>query len=440
MPVDPSDDPLAAADSGHEGAPSGQETAADDAPYVDPTAETPPPAPEAQGSPKKPFVHEDDTIPIPIPPKGQLPKADSNDPTQPPAPERSGTPVPAGAGKAPSPAGQGAQSGASTPVVPEKRNETPAGAPASSGAFHESSQVAPSTYAAAAPPPEEAEQDDNQRMLLYGGAALLAAVLLMGTVGMGMFALGMVGGDGSTAQTDAPVPDPVPVAPPTPTPVPDPAPVQQPDIEPEPVPGTPEPVPATAEPVAPVPVPVPVPDPAPVPDPVPAPPPKPTPAPTNDGAAAADVAPKVKKGRVGFVTSPPGELYLAGEPVGQTDGLELTLDYGSYSYEVRLDGYESLKGSVKVNKAQMDPVRGELKKVEKKIVSLTIVGVTGMRVLIDNAEGKPPFKVSVPVGSMDVKVYNPNTNIWEEQSIQITDSMSVLNLNEIYPHLTDTAP
>jgi len=147
------------------------------------------------------------------------------------------------------------------------------------------------------------------------------------------------------------------------------------------------------------------------------------------------VAPKVKKGRVGFVTSPPGELYLAGEPVGQTDGLELALDYGSYSYEVRLDGYESLKGSVKVDKAQMDPVRGELKKVEKKIVSLNIVGAMGMRVLINNAEGTPPFTVKVPTGPLEVKVFNKNTNIWEEQTIDIEASMSFLNLDKVYPHL-----
>jgi hypothetical protein len=265
--------------------------------------------------------------------------------------------------------------------------------------------------------------------------------LLLAMAGMGMFALGIVGGDGSAAQNDVPdlpVPAPVVPAPAAPAPVPDE--VKPANVEPEPVPA---PLPAAPvphdTPPAPAPAPAPAPEPAPVPE-APAPAPR-TPAPVlapNDGASAVDVnPPQAQKGRVGFVTTPPGELFISGESLGQTDGFEVALPFGKYSYEVRKEGYETLTGSVTVNKADMGVIRGSLTEVERKMVRVTIAGVPGLRVLVNDVEKPIPFMGELPVGEVEVKVFNPSTKIWEPKTLELTSSTNVVNLNLLYPHLVE---
>jgi hypothetical protein len=165
-----------------------------------------------------------------------------------------------------------------------------------------------------------------------------------------------------------------------------------------------------------------------------APAPAPAPAPTDDGVAEA-APPKIQKGRVGFLTDPPGELYIAGEALGQTSGLPLSLDYGSYDYEVRRGGYETLKGTLVVDKPDMGNVRGELTRIPSENVKVMVVGVVGMRVLVDDVERRPPFTLELPVGPLTVKVYNPNSNIWEAANITVTPSTQRINLNEQFPDL-----
>jgi len=475
MPVDPSDDPLAsrppaversATPAGVDAprAPDGPASTEPSSPVVDPTAETPSPAPEASAPPRKPFVSEDDTIPIPIPPKVSELAANSNDPTQPPAPDRTSTPVPVAGATPPAAAGQEPQSMAKTPIVAAAdRSESPAGAASADGAFHESSQVAPSTYAAAPQPPPEDDSDDNQGLLLYGAVALIGAVLLLGTVSVGLFAMGIVGSDGVSAQNDAPAPvPPAPAPAPMPAP-PTPAPAQPVDVAPEPVPETPEPapvdggtnpgvapasapvpapaapVPAPAAPVPPTPAPAPAPVPAPTPPPAPQPvaptPVPPAPVPTNDGVA--EVVPAVQKGRVGFTTNPPGELYLLNKPVGQTGGLQLALEYGSYDYEVRLEGHETLKGVLLVNKADMGNVTGTLTPKVQEVMQVFMVGAPGLRVLVDDVERPLPFPLDVTPGSLKIKVYNPKTNEWDPKVLTIKSGVKTIRLDDVFPELKE---
>ncbi len=115
----------------------------------------------------------------------------------------------------------------------------------------------------------------------------------------------------------------------------------------------------------------------------------------------------------------------------------MALPFGKYSYEVRKEGYETLTGSVTVNKADMGVIRGSLTEVERKMVRVTIAGVPGLRVLVNDVEKPIPFMGELPVGEVEVKVFNPSTKIWEPKTLELTSSTNVVNLNLLYPHLVE---
>jgi hypothetical protein len=349
-PNDPSDDPLPA---------QSQQVAA-------PTSSPPEPAPAAR---EVPFVHEDDTVPLPV-----LDGNHSNDPTQPPAPDRATDPR-------------------TPPPSPSSLAPTPQQAP-----NHRESPRPPSTYVAApapAPEPEPKAPSAWFYLAIIAGAAALVSVV-------GVVSLIALGGApqllGGTAEQPPPS---MPVAPSPAEPVIAPEVVAEPPAEPvddgavdangvgiefQQIP--PEPIPPEAPRDG-----DPSPSPTPVPAAAPAAPVAPAPAP-----AVADAQPRELTGTVDFSSDPPGQVLVNGRMVGTTP-TKVELPYGAHSYEIKAKGFESQRGNVTVEQPKQE-VSATLKAAQ--LVKVTLLG-SGYSVLKFNGiQAEPATTWNVTPGDYEV--------------------------------------